>query len=110
MQIVIPFRGPAVAGTAPPNRTDQRERRLGRPALRAGRFSRESLENILSMAALLGDFAVILLSLAIAYWIRFGSGLIPRNTSLPVYSLADCYKEMLLGAVIVFSGLSRRAL
>ncbi len=110
MQVVIPFRETVLLGKAPRIRAEKGEPRFGEQVIETKRFSRETLENVLSMAAILGDFAVILLSLTVVFWIRFQSGLLPLGKSLLNFSSADCYKEILLGSVIAFSGFSHREL
>lgn len=109
MQVVIPYRAAATGGNAPSNRQEH-DRRFVEPRIATGRFSRETLENMLAMTAIAGDLAVILLSLVIAFWVRFQSGLPWLNENPLVHSLGDCYKEILLGSLIAFSGLSRRRL
>lgn len=82
----------------------------GKPAFKAKPYSRESLENILSMTAIVGDFAMIVLGFFLAS-LLCQSNLIPtRIESLPMPSLSKSYNLILAGSVIVLWRLVGREL
>jgi exopolysaccharide biosynthesis polyprenyl glycosylphosphotransferase len=84
--------------------------RSGKPAFAAKHYSRESLENILSMTAIVGDFAMIVLGFVLAN-LLCQSNLIPANMeNLPMSSVSKCYNLILFGSVIVLWRLMGRKL
>jgi len=80
------------------------------PALKAKRYPRESLDNILSMTAIVGDFGMIVLGFVLANLIC-RSNLLPASLeSLPMPSISRSYSLILAGSVIVFWGFVGRKL
>jgi exopolysaccharide biosynthesis polyprenyl glycosylphosphotransferase len=72
-----------------------------KPAFSAKHYSRESLENILSMTAIVGDFAMMVLGFILAN-LLCQSNLIPTYLeNLPMPSISQSYNLILFGSVIV---------
>ncbi len=85
-------------------------RSSGKPAFEAQHYSRESLENILSMTAIMGDFAMIVLGFVLAN-LLCQSSLIPACIeNLPMPSISKCYNLILAGSIIVLWRLVGRKL
>ena len=81
-----------------------------KPAFEAKHYSRESLENILSMTAILGDFAMIVLGFTLAN-LLCQSNLIPVSIQrLPMPSLYKSCNLILAGSVFVLWRLVGREL
>jgi exopolysaccharide biosynthesis polyprenyl glycosylphosphotransferase len=84
-----------------PHRNEPHGNRKGKPAFKAKQYSRESLENILSMTAIAGDFAMIVLGFVLAN-LLCQSSLIPASIqTLPMPSLSKSYNLIVAGSVIV---------
>ena len=80
----------------------------GRPFVETKRHAREILENILSMTAIAGDFAMIVLGFMLAD-VLCQSHLIPVSLKrLPMPSVSESFNLILLGSVIVLWGMVGR--
>jgi exopolysaccharide biosynthesis polyprenyl glycosylphosphotransferase len=95
-------------------RTDYKPHRNGlhsnKPAFAAKQYSRESLENILSMTAIVGDFAMIILGFVLAN-LLCQSNLIPVCLErIPMPSISKSYHLILAGSVIALWRLVGRKL
>jgi exopolysaccharide biosynthesis polyprenyl glycosylphosphotransferase len=81
-----------------------------RPALEVSHYSREKLENILSMAAIVGDFAMIVLGFVLAN-LLCQNDLIPTYVAnVPMPAISKSYNLILFGSVIVLWRLIGRKL
>jgi exopolysaccharide biosynthesis polyprenyl glycosylphosphotransferase len=81
------------------------------PDFAVRRYRREPLENALSLAAMVGDFVMIVIGFLLAFWIRFHTSLIPAyKPGQQAASLSDYWKLILIGSFVVFLGLQRRNL
>jgi exopolysaccharide biosynthesis polyprenyl glycosylphosphotransferase len=75
--------------------------RNGKAAFKAKHYSRESLENILSMTAIVGDFAMTVLGFVLAN-LLCQSNLIPAYIErLPMPSISKSYNLILFGSLVV---------
>lgn len=82
----------------------------GKPAFETKHYSRESLENILSMTAIIGDFAMIVLGFVLAN-LLCQSNLIPTSIeNLPMPPVSKSYNLILFGSIIVLWRLVGRKL
>lgn len=80
------------------------------PAFNGRHYSRETLENILSMTAVAGDFAMIAMGFILGN-LLCRTHLIPiALQTLPVPSLSSSYKFIVAGSVIVLWGLTGKGL
>jgi len=68
------------------------------------------MENMLSMAAIMGDFAMILLGFVLASLLCRGNLVSARFASVPMPPLADSYKLIISGSLIILWGLAGRGL
>jgi exopolysaccharide biosynthesis polyprenyl glycosylphosphotransferase len=76
----------------------------------AGPHRRELLENTLSMVAIIGDFAMILLGFVLASLLCQADFIPARISSLPMPSLATSYKLIVSASFVVLWGLAGRDL
>jgi exopolysaccharide biosynthesis polyprenyl glycosylphosphotransferase len=85
-------------------------RSSGKPALKVSRYSHEKLESTLSMAAIVGDFAMIVFGFVLAS-LLFQSNLLPASVeNLPMPPISRNYNLILFGSVIVLWRLMGRKL
>jgi len=75
-------------------------------------IKRESLENILSITAIIGDLTTVVLGFVLAIVFRFQSILVPSydQEGIPPLTISNSYKLILLASLIVIWGLLRRDL
>lgn len=74
-------------------------------------IKRESLENAFATLAMLGDLAVMVLGFVLAIRLQFQSMLVPSYIrGVPMLSVSNSYKLILLASLIIFWGLVRRDL
>jgi exopolysaccharide biosynthesis polyprenyl glycosylphosphotransferase len=86
------------------------QQRSGKLVSQIKPHSRESLENILSMTAIMGDFAMVILGFVLAN-LLCRSNLLPAYIeNLPMPSLSKCYNLILAGSVIVMWRLAGKKL
>ncbi len=82
----------------------------GKAALEAKYYSQESLENILAMASLIGDFAMIVSGFALANLLCQSNLILAHVGNLSMPSISRNYKLILAGSLIVLWGLMGRGL
>ena len=98
------------SGEIPRFRTNK-PRRTGTHDFNATHYSRETLENILSMSAIIGDFAMIILGFVLADRLLYRSDWIPNYLdSQPMPTLANSYRLVIFGSMIVLWALTGREL
>jgi exopolysaccharide biosynthesis polyprenyl glycosylphosphotransferase len=106
---------------APDTRHDTTRRRKSKPGSEspppsrksippAGVYRREFLENSLSLVAIVGDFAMIVLGFVLASLLCQSNLLPARLASQPMPLLNDSYKVIVCASLIVLWGLSGRGL
>jgi exopolysaccharide biosynthesis polyprenyl glycosylphosphotransferase len=94
-----------------PRARSTKTRRDARPDFKASHYSRETLESILLMVAIIGDFAMILLGFAVADILLFRSDWIPNYLdSQPMPTLINSYRQVIFGSMFVLWGLTGRDL
>jgi exopolysaccharide biosynthesis polyprenyl glycosylphosphotransferase len=84
----------------------------GHALLEKNSIKRESLENILSITAIVGDLTIVALGFVLAIIFRFQSILVPSydQEGIPPLTISNSYKLILLASLIVIWGLVRRDL
>ena len=111
MQVVIPAKGIAFENGDVRRQKPVASVRSERVASQQERNARRSFHQTLVVTAILGDFLMIVSGFALAFWVRFQSGLIPFYTpEPPAISLLETAKIILLGTIIVFWGFLRKGL
>jgi hypothetical protein len=86
-------------------------RRAGTRDFNGTHYSRETLENILSMSAIFGDFAMIILGFVLADRLLYRSDWIPNYLdSQPMPTLVNSYRLVIFGSMIVLWALTGREL
>jgi exopolysaccharide biosynthesis polyprenyl glycosylphosphotransferase len=94
-----------------PRARESKTRRADKTDFNANHYSREALENVLSMAAIVGDFAMIILGFVLADRLLYRSDWIPNYMdSLPMPTLANSYRLVMFGSMIVLWALTGREL
>src|ERR1039458_4058911 len=80
------------------------------PAVQARRYSRESLEHVLSLTAIVGDLAMIVLGFVLANLMCY-SALVPAwMASRPLPFVSESYARIMCGSAMVLWGLVGRDL
>ena len=112
MQDTIPLRVPTIGGQEPLAKLENNVRHAStQHEAQTIRHKRARLEGITSIAAVAGDLAMILLGFAIAFWLRYQSGLIiflSDDTAVtvgPAPVISDYWRLILFGSAVVFCGL-----
>ena len=81
-----------------------------KPVARIGSHRRELLENTLSLAAITGDFAMIVLGFVLASLLCQSDYFPARSSSQPMPSLPESYRLIVCASLIVLWGLAGRDL
>jgi exopolysaccharide biosynthesis polyprenyl glycosylphosphotransferase len=111
METALPLKTSAIGRTAHFPKIGDNARHTAMPNPQAARHRRARWEGITSMTAVAGDLAMILLGFALAFWLRYKSGLIifsPSDPAVPVGPVpvvSDYWRLILFGSAVVFCGL-----
>jgi hypothetical protein len=106
MQDAIPFGVPAVGRPEPFPKIGEYARHATPRGRRSVRHNRARLEGIMSMTAVAGDLAMILLGFVLAFWLRYQSGILFEvDAGKPAPVISDYWKLILFGSAVVFCGL-----
>lgn len=98
------------SGEIPRARPDK-PRRAGKTEFTGSHYSRETLEGLLLMVAIFGDFAMIILGFVLGDRLLYRSDWIPNYLdSQPMPTIANSYRLVIFGSLVVLWSLTGRQL
>ncbi len=89
----------------------KKEATVKEPAFTLRRYRRETIEHMVSILAIVGDFVMIMFAFILAFWLRFQSTLIPvYGSTHQTFNIYDYWRQILMGSLLVFVSLEGRKL